>query len=171
MVSAIDPLDAEILSSDLTHGYGPRRLPDELDQVLEKVVDALEQSGFVTLLEIFNARHADVFLAFAERIASLAVRRQSSKDIHRGLIAVGIAAELTTDIREVILILPLLWRSASVIGLDPSHEFDSVAEELNGEGSALLKSFTRRTAENQSIQVMGYIESEDDQGFRYRRTW
>jgi hypothetical protein len=170
-MNAIDPQDLEILARDANQGYGLGPLPRVRDAQIGQIIDRLGQNEFASLQEFFDSDHADMLLAFAERMASLAVRRQSRQDIHRGLLAAGIAASLSIDSREVILILPLMWHSAEIIGLDPCQEFVLVAEELKGDAGVFLETFTLRSARDRDIQVMGYIESVDEEGFRYRRTW
>jgi hypothetical protein len=103
-------------------------------------------------------------------MAALGVRTKSELPIRRGLIAAGIAATITTDIREVILILPLLWHSMDLLGIDPQEMLSAINDRLDDEARELLAAFASRTPENRTIEVMHYSVQPDEDGFRYGRT-
>lgn len=67
--------------------------------------------------------------------------------------------------------LPLLWRSAEILGLNPEEQFRAAVEAVGGIGREQLLAFTRRSSRDRSIKAMGYFESADEGGFRYKRTW
>jgi hypothetical protein len=109
-----------------------------------------------------------VLAVFAERAAALAVRRQDSLDLRAGLLAAVAAHATTDDPREVIPAFALLYRAAELTGQDPAAEFGTAARLT---GSPVPLAFLDRDPRDRTIQAMGYEESEDEQGFRFRRTW
>ena len=145
-------------------GYGSWPLPCDRDREIGALVRMLTAST----VEAVGDRHCDVLRAFAERMATLARREMSGEQLRVGLSAAGFACGLDDD-REVLLILPLLWRSAKVMGLDAKAEFRAVA--TGSDGRKVLRDFASRRAKDKTLEVMGYIEVEDESGFRYERTW
>jgi hypothetical protein len=87
--------------------------------------------------------------------------------LQSGIRAAGLGAGLD-DTREGLLVLPLLWRTAIALGCDPATEFRSAADEVGGRA---LTEFAARDPKDQTIEEMGYVEVDDEFGFRYERTW
>jgi len=166
----LEPSEADLLGSDQAIGYGPRPLPDPLDEKIRHLIEARERAGRLPdLAGALSLRQARVLLAFAERMASLAVRSADPAVLRQGLLAwsVGAPAE---DPRDAVLILPLLWSAAEKLRLDPAAEFRAAAGRAPA-SSPGLESFASRSPENRRIEAMGYVESADAGGFRYQRTW
>jgi hypothetical protein len=117
-----EPIDAQelaILNPTANQSYGTWPLPCERDQQIRRLVDRLsDPQNSTSLAAGLSANTALTLYTFAERMASLAVRERSQQHILRGLIAASWAAARTTDVREVLLILPLLWRSMELLGID-----------------------------------------------------
>jgi hypothetical protein len=161
------------LGSKKTHGYGPRPIPDAIDQKVRELVTYLGDADPSTRNAIFSMmseHHGLVLLAFAERMASLAVRTRNLQFIREGLEALAYGIRLVDD-REVLMVLSLLYRSSIHLDLDAAGFFAGTIG-LGGEMfDSFLLSFPRRNEEDRSIGAMGYIESRDQDGFRYRRTW
>ncbi len=168
MTDTIDPQDLEILARrERPPDRGP--IPSDGDRQIGQVVEKLRRVDPAQLNSIRYQHYDDALIGFAERMATLAVRRQSRKDLNNGVAAACLAASITDDVREVLLILAPLWHSAGLLGLDARHEFLAVAEELDGDGGKVLEAFTHRTPETQSLEAMRYVASEDEDGFVYRR--
>jgi hypothetical protein len=152
-------------------GYGPRKIPAPLDQEIAAFVRNVSAAdSFVAALNELDHRSARVLTAFAERMASLAIRHQDGRTLRDGLIACALAISRTDDPREVLPVFSLLFRAAEMIGDDPVAEFDRVAG-IAGEAGASLRSFARRDPADRSIEAMAYIEGNDADGFRFIRTW
>jgi hypothetical protein len=116
--------------------------------------------------------HVPTLRGYAERMASLAVREGSSEPAVLGLTALALAMEVETlDVRDSLLILPLLYDALVRVGAAPEKTFEEVAELDLGRGSDLVRAFFRRAPENRSITSMGYRVGSDSDGFRYERTW
>lgn len=158
------PLDLASLEPGENEGYGRWALPCERDEQVAALVHVLSGSG----TEQAQPQHAPVLLAFAERMATLARREKSPERFRNGLLAAGLASS-GGDQREVLIVLPLLWRTAEVLGLDAAAEFRSATYRL--EAGDVVGDFVRRRPADRSIEVMGYVEVDDELGFRYERTW
>lgn len=165
-----DRVDAAIRDG-VYDGYGPRPIPHPLDDAVEALLRAVRDDGAsaAEVLGCINRRLASVLLAYAERSAALAVRRASLETLELALFALGLAEP--DDSREKLLVMPLPWRSAAMLGHDPRRTFERVAAELPKAGREDLLGFTRRRAADQTLSSMGYIEGADHDGFRYHRTW
>lgn len=160
------------VAPESNRGYGASPLPSERDgEIAALVAYLVEELRPDTPNLALEACHAPVLLAFAERMATLAIRRHSADHLRDGLRAVALAGSVASDPREVLLILPLLWRSAQILGLDPSAEFGAIGRSLAGPGGEQLIAFLSRSEEDRGIQAMGYSEAIEEDGFRYRRTW
>jgi hypothetical protein len=109
------------------------------------------------------------FLAYGERMASLAVRESNQELLVFGLIALGLDG-WRFDWRENIMILSLHYDAAERIGAKPELVFEKAAALLNERVAKALHSFIGSAADK-SLEAMGYIAAVDNQGFRYRRTW
>lgn len=161
-----------MLDLKFTEGYLKWSIPHERDGEIARIVDRfardIEQGCPRAPL---NGDQGQALAVFAERMASLAVRDRDPEYIRRGLLALGLAASVSYDVREEILVMSLLWRSAVLLGIDAAHLFTSIGAVLNGRGGQQLASFAQRSPEHQSIEAMGYVVGSDDAGFRYRRTW
>ncbi|HEX2203894.1 MAG TPA: hypothetical protein VHG91_11375 [Longimicrobium sp.] len=123
-----------------------------------------QMSGLVT------QRVADFLLAFAERMASLAVRERSPDRLRLGLAAVALE-DFRYDSREDLLVLAPLYHAAGKIGADPRDLFDEAAALAPGAGADGLRSFLRHRDLHRILDALGYRESADADGFRYERTW
>jgi len=78
---------------------------------------------------------------------------------------------LDTNDREALLEMPLLEDSAKRIGVLPMVPFEEAAHLVGIPGETFLALWLGRKPENRTLEVMGYVASEDPDGFRYVRTW
>lgn len=107
---------------------------------------------------------------FAERMATLSVRKQSPDLLLSGLVAMTMVnINLLDDPRLVNIRLSLLHHSAHKLGLDVEAFFEQAAHYMRGismmAGTTL--SFLDRTAKNRRIEAMGYQEIEGPSGLIY----
>lgn len=166
-------VDLSALAPERNIGYGNWPLPSERDTEFAKLVEQLAgPPGTSQALSQLSIDQGRVLNAFAERMASLAVRQHSELDLRHGLLAWAIAVSRSSiDVRDALLVLPLLWRSAQIIGLNPKREFIAIGQVVGGSGGKQLMEFPNRSEQDQRIEVMGYVEGTDGEGFRYKRTW
>jgi hypothetical protein len=148
-------------------GYGREDLSCARDDQIRKLILDLTQSRSFEEVTRLVPRYADrVLSAYAERAASLAVRRQDDAELRAGLIAAAIALALTDDQREVLPAVALLYRAATMVGRDADREFAAV-NDLTGDCAPELVAFTRRAPRDRMIQAMGFDEGADENGFRF----
>lgn len=158
------------LTVENTAGYGSWPLPCMLDENLSIVINTyskLPPNAYVGYRKKFNPYNPWPLFTFAERMAILGVREHSIQRIFEGLIALVIE-DLRYDSREALLILSLLYHSASKISADPINMFDKAAMFASREMANILSDFARYPT---PIYKMGYIETISDDGFKYLRTW
>jgi len=164
--------DLDILEPRSNAGYLGLPLPSPRDAEITAVLGrAMNDGELVQLAELVRGPQTAVLRAFAERMASLAVRIGEPATLRGGLLSAAVVTAVPgVDGREVLLILPLLWHSARRLDLDPAAEFAATADVFPPAATA-LRQFAARKPEDQRIEAMGYVESTDDGGFRYGRTW
>lgn len=96
-------------------------------------------------------------MAYAERMAILAVRKQSPDLLKKGLLALVLEG-FKLDPREDIMRLALLDHRAIKIGVNPKQLFEEAATFATGEAIEHLRQFTLRKAQDKSIESMGFSE-------------
>ena len=153
--------------------YGPRPIPHALDRKIKTLIEsflASEETG-KSLLSCLPAKACQVLLAFAERQASYAIRTGSASALPAAVIAIGLAASIGGDEREGVLVMPLPWRAATLLGVHQEKLFTSAASKVPEPGAKALTAFMQRRPEEQRLDSMGYVEGADADGFRFMRKW
>ncbi|MEU9101204.1 hypothetical protein [Streptomyces sp. NPDC048361] len=162
--AALDPRNGK--------GYGKQEIPSEKDTDLQDFVRKIRNAkDFSDSLSEQPAGSWRILNAFAERMASLAVRRQDAREVRDGLIAIQVALSLTDDPRDALPVLSLLVHACRLIGADAVTETMAATDITGSEAGEVLRQFLDRSPEDQSIQAMGYEESSDAAGFRFKRNW
>jgi hypothetical protein len=87
------------------------------------------------------------------------------------VIAIGLAASIGGDEREGVLVMPLPWRAATLLGVHQEKLFTSAASKVPEPGAKALTAFMQRRPEEQRLDSMGYVEGADADGFRFMRKW
>jgi hypothetical protein len=152
--------------------YGRQPIPTARDQQIAGFVRTIvRREDFEHAVSGMGERQWMAFGTFAERMASLAVRRRSVRELRDGLLAVQLALARTDDQRDVLPVLSLLYRAAELIGADPEQEFARAAEIGSAASAETLTGFTRRSEPDRRIGAMGYVEGKDADGFRFVPTW
>ena len=159
------------LDSEYVHGYGPSALPNEIDEEVERLVNlSLAAPDADGVLADLTQTHGMVLLAFAERMSSLAIRERRLDVVSKGMEALRIASGVVYE-KELLPILALLHNSAMKLGADWSRMIPVTPGFEETRFNVFCESFLSRSAADSSIEAMGFIEGEDDGGFRYLRTW
>lgn len=156
-----------------TDGYGTWPIPHTLDQDISSLIEnwcELPQGDREREAATIVEEQAAVLRAFSERMATLAVRNSDRHLLFLGLLALGIDGG-SVDWREDILLLALHFDAAKKVGFEPDEVFSEAGKLLPSRVSEVLTAFLNRSPEDQSLEAMGYEESSDESGFRYRRTW
>jgi hypothetical protein len=153
------------------HGYGNLPIPSPLDNDITEFIDCfidLEKEERDFFQGQIKNQHKFGFLAYAERMASYAVRKKSSKEIVLGLMAIFLQTGLG-DPREDIIIYALLYDATCKIGENPNSVFLKASEKFNFSFVSEIHSFLNRTKKDKSIKSMGFKRGSDKDGFRYIR--
>ena len=161
------------LEGTSTNGYGTWPIPHDLDQSITALIGDwcdLGDEQRIGESSTITARQCQTLLAYSERMASKAVRTRDSECIRLGLIALGVDG-WRTDWRDNIMVLSLHARSSEIIGADPSTLFGEAGQCLAPNVQRSFELFLQRDPEDRSIEAMGFTESRDEDGFRYKRTW
>lgn len=160
-----------LLKLTLKSDYFRQSIPCELDNGISDILAALSthnQKDIELVASSISGDNGRVLGLFAERMASLAVRKNSIEPVKRGLFALLIYAR-TEDPRDVLLVLSLLHDAIIKVGSEPKTIFNETAALFGG--SSFLSDFLNRSDDDKSIDAMGYKESKNEEGFLYVRTW
>ena len=158
------------LSGPRFNGYLRRPIPDESDELVERVVQAYRQESPASRRERLSGlsrSEAEVLNVYAERMAVAAVRMRAIEPIRLGLIALGMAGAL--DFRENLMVLSLLNHSAEMLGASYDGLVEEVARVVPPRALERLQAFGRRPARDKEIRAMGYGTEGAGAGFRYVR--
>lgn len=145
----------------------PAKIDLEISDVLAKVIQ-YGQEDLLTVLKEIDQDYGQVLGLFAERAASIAVRRSSKELIKDGILALLIY-DFTADTRDTLLVLSVLHDAAIRIGADPYTLFEEIGS-IFGQSEFLLQ-FLKRNEEDKSIEAMGYQALSTKEGIVYKRTW
>lgn len=155
------------------HGSGKLPIPSKLDNKFTDFIDSyleLDDIDRDRIRKGLEEEHKFFFLGFSKRMACLAVRKKSEKEIYRGLGAIFLQAGLG-DFREDIIIFTLLYDAALKIGVEPDSLFLKAAKDFDYSEVSEIHKFLNRSDRDKTPKVMGYIEGADKDGFLYIRTW
>jgi hypothetical protein len=154
-------------------GYGPSAIPSNLDDEVLALVRNLRKAGPEAVTSAVSASSEasrQVLRAFAERMASLAVRQQDREVLVNALIA-NVVGGLTVNARESLMVMAPIDDAAGRIGADLPGLFETAAECVGHPGSVSLMLWLTRTPENRSLASMGFVAADDADGFRYVLRW
>jgi hypothetical protein len=169
--SASGQFNTVVLKGDSNVGYLRQPLPNARDSEISDLLEEARSGGQLDELAAELApSHAASLLCFAQRMSVLAVRRSDPSLLDRAVVALCLAVETGDDDRDVLLVFPLPWRSAELLGLEPEELFTVSLDGL-AKGRDALEAFKRRTPKDRRIEAMGYAESENADGFTYIRNW
>lgn len=165
-----DPTDP---TPERFRGYGPSELPNSRDEEVAELVDDLIAGGpqaVATVLSTITERGRRVMGAYAERMASLAVRRQDRTTLLRAVVA-NVVGGLDQNRRESIMVMAPIEDAAKRIGVDLPGLFEEASETVGSPGTVYLVQWLGRKPENRTLTCMKFVVTEDDDGFRYTLEW
>ncbi|SRR6266446_974714 len=161
----------DILQRDKNEGYLPQSIPIERDREIEAMLSTvIAERQLARLQHCVKHEHAMVLCAFAERMATSAVRGRAPVQLQIGLVALALSW-LSSDWREPLMVLPLFYHAAQQLRLNPHSFFESTRQIVGDQLAHPLMQFLKRSDENKSLKSMGYIAGTDKDGFRYVREW
>jgi hypothetical protein len=149
------------------HGYGPAEIPTARDREVEEFVATVRPNARGLTMAIDSEEGRAVLCAYAERMASLAVRRRDPQLLERALVA-AVVGGLTTFEQGAMVVMPLIEHSSQILALDTSSLFGRAAAVTGHPGSVALMIWLSRPAEDRTLASMGWAEGRDAGGFRYR---
>lgn len=153
--------------------YGNLPIPHPRDDEIEALIlrwASLDPEARERAVAEIGEDQRFTLLAYSERMASRAVRDRNGELIFMGLLALGLDG-WRADWRDNAVLLCLHHDAALKAGIPPEAVFERAATLLPPRVGAALQAFLRRTAEDKSLDAMGYKNGTDADGFRYRRTW
>jgi hypothetical protein len=165
----VSEVDLEVNDPDQNIGYLPKSIPDLRDREIEDLLSrCVASEALASLQRCVDEDHAMVLRAFAERMATTAVRNNNATQLRTGLIAL-LLTQAESDFRDGLMILPLYCDAIAKLHIDPSEFTDSVRQIVGNQMLVPFTEFLRRA--DKSLKSMGYIEGADADGFRYLRNW
>jgi|APTNR8051073442_1049403.scaffolds.fasta_scaffold16187_2 hypothetical protein len=165
--------DAEWLNVDQNNGYGPAPIPSQRDGEIETLLirwQSLSSPERSAAAAQISEDQRFTLLAFAERMATAAVRHKDPNRIHLGLLALGLDG-WKSDWRDNATILCLHHDAARRITADPGQVFRKAGCLLSEKVSRSFGDFLARIDEDKALDAMGYVAGRDEGGFRYKRDW
>ena len=127
-------------------GWGASRNPNEIDDEIKDVITdyfKLDDGEKRKVREGVEPDQKFVFLAFAERMASIAIRLRSQEPLMMGMMALFLQIG-TGDVREDILRLTLIHAAAQKLGIDPRFVFLESARQFGLDDTSGLEAFLKR---------------------------
>lgn len=140
----------------------------EITALVRRARDTDQIATLLALIERESDDEAFILTVYAGRMASLAARQNDPDLLRTGFLALAVAIRHEDlDPRDALSVQSLLWRGAQLLELDPAAELDRAAQ-LVPSSADFLNQWHQRTPSSQSIEAMGYRESDGPEGFRFR---
>lgn len=155
-------------------GYVDVPIPSARDQELGAYLGELARGGPAAAAgaaRLVGPAYTATFVAYAERMASLAVRLASVAPARLGVLAIGLCWSRAADVRTAIPVLGVLFDGIRRAGGDPREIFREVAELGPPDAAPVLRDFLGRVDLDEIAEEMGFSARQDRDGFRYRRNW
>lgn len=155
------------------NGYGPAELPCARDVELDAFVEQLRGEGPAAVrraLAGVSEKGRAVLRAYAERMASLALRRRDPALLVRAAVALVVGG-LDSNEPEALMVMSLVDDAARRLGVELADLFEEAANVAGHPGAVNLAMWLMRKPEDRSIASMGFAAGADGGGFRYRLDW
>lgn len=150
-------------------GYGQSRLPGPRDLEVQRFIDELRGCGTSSVDEALmtvSEMGRRVLRAYAERMASLAVRTTDPEQLERALVAIVIGG-LDENAYDALMVMPLIEDSARRIGAELHGLLEDAGKIVGERGTVNLVRWLERSPEDRSLAAMGFVKGADEDGFRY----
>lgn len=181
LASSVLPASATCTADDLApflagsnRGYVDSAIPSARDAQLAAYLRQLVAGDAATrdhAADALGPSYTGTFLAFAERMASRAVRDGDAAHAELGLWALALTWRRSKDVTAAIPPLGLLYDAAKRAGADPAGLFHRIAAACPADVGPVLRDFSQRPDLDEIAEEMGFAQGRDRDGFRYRRTW
>ncbi|WP_158716047.1 hypothetical protein [Streptomyces sp. NRRL B-24720] len=159
-----------VLEEKRFNGYLRIKLPHELDEIAESVVDGYMHavpSFRHEILGTVSTRAAGVLSAYGERMAAVGVRTGSETPLGRALVAMGMADGNLEDSRDNLIVLAAVNHSAAVIESSFDQILAGVAQFIPDPALVNFQAFARREESDKSLWSMGLGVVGSGTSFRY----
>lgn len=163
----------EWLRSENNRGYGTLSIPQPLDDKISGLLRSwlsLEWTVRMASLVQISEDYRFTLIGYSERMASLAVRDRNRELILLGLLAIGLDG-WRDDWRDSASVVCLHYDASHRIGACAREIFQEAATSLPERPARALRSFLLRSEEDKAVGAMGYVATNDADGFRYKRAW
>lgn len=161
---------ARWLDSERHAGYRLRPIPDDADRRIAALLVeclALPADGAASAAAGgLSEDRALVLKAFAERMATQAVRRGDDNAVFLGLAALALCVDIV-DARELLIVLALLHDAAWRLDVPPASLTARLAPHFPNAARDFFHPFLARRDVDRSIVVMGFTASGSNEGFAY----
>jgi predicted enzyme related to lactoylglutathione lyase len=167
-----DDLSAFLAASN--RGYVDAAIPSARDAQLAAYLQRLvaaDDTARGQAADALGPSYTATFVAFAERMASRAVREGDASPAELGLWALALTWRRSKDVTTAIPPLGLLYDAARRVNADPAALFRKVAAVCPADVAPVLTDFAQRDDLDEIAEEMGFAVRSDRDGFRYRRTW
>lgn len=155
-------------------GYVDAAIPSARDEqvaaFLRRLV-AADGAARGQAADTLGPSYTSTFVAFAERMATRAVRDRDAAHAELGLWALALTWRRSKDVTTAIPPMGLLYDAARRANTDPAALFRRVAAACPADVAPVLTDFTQRDDLDEIAEEMGFAQRSDRDGFRYRRTW
>jgi len=155
-------------------GYVDGAIPSGRDQQIDAYLERLTSLGAGAREQAADAlgpAYTATFLAYAERMATLAARAGAERPARLGVLAVALTWRGSDDVRPAIPLLGLLYDAVKRAGGDPKQVFTETAAICPADVAPVLTDFLTRGDLDEIAEEMGFSGGRDRDGFRYRRLW
>lgn len=145
-------------------------IPSETDAKISNLIKLFIQASVAERLAFYERVRSPLyglFLNFAERSATLAVRDRSPQWVLEGLVALLLENCRSGDYRDTIVCMAPIYDAAVKIDIEADRLFEEVASYLENEAASHIKSFPKRFPYQKSLEAFNYIEVETPNGFSY----
>lgn len=155
------------------NGYLGNRIPHELDDVVTPIVDAYWHGNAAArkgMLDELGPRSAGVLSAYGQRMATVAVRTQSTEPLLRGLVSMGMAAPLLEHLegnQSNLIVLAAVNHAAETLGHDLNRLLDQIAPVLPDPALAHFRGFAGQDTHHKRLAAMGLRAVGTGDEFRY----
>ncbi|MER5266104.1 hypothetical protein ABTZ99_28855 [Actinosynnema sp. NPDC002837] len=152
------------------NGYLGIKLSHELDDVVESVVAGYLDATPAARQEILDAirpRAAGVLCVFGQRMATMAVRTDSTVPLYRGLIGMGMAERTLDDPRNSLFVLAAVNHSATTLGTSITRVATDLRRYLPEPAFEKFLAFDRRDERDKSLPAFAMAAYGSGAEFRY----
>ncbi|MCC8243134.1 hypothetical protein [Saccharothrix luteola] len=152
------------------NGYTGNRLPHELDDVVESVVAGYLDSTPAARQEVLDAirpRAAGVLCVFGQRMATMAVRTDSTAPLYRGIVGMGMAERTLGDPRNSLFVLATVNHAATTLGTSITRLATDLRRHLPEPAYEKFLAFDRRDERDKSLPAFAMAAYGSGPEFRY----